>query len=87
MARDPGGATTRKAFLPALCAGGFLVVGLLRCWQVHLDDPPAVAGNATALYVTLTVFDIIAFTRVGVPLQGLGFGISIHSLRAIGRGH
>ena len=77
---------TRTALLLAAYAGGLLVVGALRYLQVHLEAPPAIAANATALYIALTVFGIVAFSRVGVPLQGLGFRAAIHPLRALGLG-
>ena len=76
----------QMATLVAAYAGGFLLVGLLRYWQVHLDDPPAVARYATALYIAITVLGIVAFTRLGVPFRRVGFGIAIHPLRAIGLG-
>ena len=72
--------------LLAAYAAGFLLVALLRYWDVHLEDPPAIAGSASAFYVALTVFGVIAFTRLGVPFRRVGFGIPIHPLRALGLG-
>ncbi len=76
-------AKTRAGIILAAFIVGLLAVAVLRYWDVHLDDPPAIAGRATLLYVLFTVFAIVALIRTGVPFRRFGFAVPISPLRAV----
>lgn len=64
----------KVAGIVAIFAAGLVIAGVLRFYDVHAEDPPALAAYATALYISLTIFAAVLSTRVGVPLKRLGFG-------------
>lgn len=57
-----------------LFAACLILAGVLRFYDVHVENPPQISRYATAIYITVTVFAAVMLTRVGVPLQRLGFG-------------
>lgn len=54
-------------------AAGLIAVGTLRYLNLHSEVPPAIAANATLIYIGLTVAAAILLMRMGVPLRRLGF--------------
>ena len=58
-------------------AAGLLLVAALRFYDIRSDDPPAIAGYATLIYIGLTVFAAISLTRTGVLIRRLGFVMTL----------
>lgn len=64
------------AGIVAIFAAGLVFVGALRFYDLHAEDPPALAAYATAMYIGLTVLAAILLTRNEVPMMRLGFGVT-----------
>lgn len=65
------------AAIVAIFALGLVAVGALRYFDLHSENPPAIAAYATAIYVSLTVLAAILLIRAGVPLRRLGFFLAV----------
>jgi len=54
---------------------GLILSAVLRYLDQNSQDPPQIAGFATLIYVGITVIAAVILSRVGVPMQRLGFGL------------
>ena len=65
----------------ALFAAGLLASGALRFLNLSAEDPSALTGYATEIYVGLTILAAVLLRRSGVPMNRLGFGFAFEPLR------
>ncbi|MDH3647884.1 MAG: CPBP family glutamic-type intramembrane protease [Gammaproteobacteria bacterium] len=60
---------------------GLLLSGALRFYNLRAEQPHALTSYAAVIYISLTVFAAVVLTRVGVPMQRLGFGLTFKPAR------
>jgi len=84
--RDSMTSRRRIAVLTALFAVAMLIVALLRLAEVRAVDLGGLAGIATPLYVVVTIVFIVLLSRAGTQMGRIGFGVTIHPLRALALG-
>ncbi len=65
----------------ALFGAGLLISGLLRFYNLRSETPLPLSDYSTVVYVGVTVLAAILLSRLGVPLQGLGFGPAFQPTR------
>ncbi|MCR9259464.1 MAG: CPBP family intramembrane metalloprotease [Pseudomonadaceae bacterium] len=56
---------------------GLLLVGALRFYDIQADNPPALAADATLIYIGLTILAAVSLIRTGVPMRRFGFTITL----------
>ncbi len=64
-----------------LFGAGLVVSGVLRFYDVHAENPPPLAGNATTVYIVVTVLAAVLLSRAGLPMKRLGFGLGFQPAR------
>ena len=66
-----------------LFGAGLVFSGAMRFFNLHSENPPQWTGYATIVYIAITVFAAIRLTRIGVPMNRLGFGVAVEPMRVI----
>lgn len=74
----------KVAGIVAFFSAGLALSGVLRFLNLRTEDPPEVTAYATLLYIGVTVFAAASFSRIGVPMRRLGFGLKFQPLRFVG---
>ena len=61
-----------------------MLSGFLRFLNLRTEDPPQVSAYATLIYIAVSVFAAVLLTRIGMPMQRLGFGLKFRPVKFLG---
>ena len=64
-----------------LFSAGLVASGVLRHLHLHADDPSALTGYSTEVYIALTILAAVLLSRLAVPMRRLGFAGSFKPAR------
>lgn len=64
-----------------LFGAGLVASGVLRHFHLRADDPLALTGYSTEIYIALTILAAVLLRRLAVPMRRLGFGGPYEPLR------
>jgi len=78
---DSGGPNWKVFGIVALFGAGLVASGLLRYFHLRDEDPSALTGYATIIYVGLTILAAVLLRRSEVPMRRLGFGLAFKPAR------
>ena len=71
----------RVATIVVFFGAGLILTAVLRFYNLRAENPPPVTGYATLIYICITVFAAVRLSRMGVPMQRLGFGATVEPVK------
>jgi len=60
---------------------GLIVSGVLRFYNLRVENPPQLAAYSTIIYIGVTIIAAVLLSRAGVPMKRLGFGLTFQAAR------
>ena len=65
----------------ALFGAGLVASGVMRNLHLRAEEPGALTGYSTAIYIGLTILAAVLLQRAAVPMKRLGFGMAFKPAR------